>query len=161
MTQPHEFQRACDDTGWPCSIDASGATRVQLATRSGEFIAVPEWPWRSEIAVELADLSTASPISHRAIDALLQELAAAVAGLSAMCTEHQGRFVARISAAIEAPGDAEIDRVLSALATACEMAGREVAALADEQLATAYLDLNRTEPESLIPEEEHACLQPL
>ena len=157
-----DVERLCVENGWAWLAVEGGAPLVDLGTRAGVGQArLAEGPTGLTLDVELAELREYSPVSMRAAERLLETLAHVVPGVGAAIDQRRGVPVAVLAAHAEAPPDSALDRALWALSTACDMAGREVQALGDEGLATAYLALDAPEfgGGSHLSLEEQSCMQ--
>jgi hypothetical protein len=118
------------------------------------------------VVVQLADLSAFAPASRRAAAALLLAVSGAVRSVKGAVRRHGGAaptamIISPVVAPLGEPIDRALDLALSALAAACQMCAREVRALEDERLASAYLDLWNAgeQDDSSSAMEENPCLQ--
>ncbi len=161
----------CAEAGWPAAVRDAGLAVVELDAGHTRYHARLEaaGPGGLRATVDLCDVSGCSPISRSAIDTLLLATSDAVqqvgraglmlngaewAGLTAMC--------------VDAIAPEALDRALSALTVACQMAGREAQALQHEVIALEYLAWRAPAPPDEPAEvddnytmEENTCLQQL
>jgi hypothetical protein len=162
-----DIERACRESGWPCLV-TDGRARIDLATHAGVFTAMLESSAMGDdrVVVQLADLSAFAPASRRAAAALLLAVSGAVRSVKGAVRRHGGAaptamIISPVVAPLGEPIDRALDLALSALAAACQMCAREVRALEDERLASAYLDLWNAgeQDDSSSAMEENPCLQ--
>jgi hypothetical protein len=154
--------------GWPCAVDA-GRVRFHLESRAGSYAATAHRVGVAghRLVVELADLDDYGPSALDAAATLLLVTSGIVRLATAGIETFDGRQVATLSAFVPDPIEGRLDDALMALATGCQLCGRETRALADERLAQRYLALwsthehrhaRITSPQAT---EEEACLQQL
>jgi hypothetical protein len=162
-----DIERACHEYDWPCSVTDGGA-RVDLATRAGVFAATLESSRLGDdrAVVQLADLSAFAPISQQAAVALLLAASGAMRLVKGAIRRPGGAppvavLISPVVAPLGEPIGQTLDLALSALAAACQICAREVRALEDTRLASAYLGVwnpGRRHDSSRVMEED-PCLQ--
>jgi hypothetical protein len=161
-----QVRHLCEEAGWPQRPSDDGGVRLDLETRAGTFTATlcGSRDALPHFFVELTSLSDQSEVSRRATARLLMALSATVRTVKPQ-TIDRGGLVAGVSSALERVDADAINRTASALAVACQLAGREVQALRDERLAGAYLALEierrDVNPDPTHTREEEPCLQQL
>jgi hypothetical protein len=158
-----DVERACAEAGWPCVVVAGTRPRVDIETRAGLFTAVLESsPAGTERAVvELMDLGGQLSVCRDAVAAFLMAVSGSVRSVKSALRDRDGANLAVLVSPVA--GVQSLDRVFSALAVACQLAGREVQALGGERLASEYLALwdRAGEDVSHTTMEECTCLQQL
>jgi hypothetical protein len=137
-----EMQRAAAETGWSCTLTDSGEARVSLPTRDALHHARLEASDDgTRVIVELANLEGYTPHAVRAASALLVAVGAAVPGAILALHERRRVKTAICQSPVARPVERHLPRALLAVTAACELAGRELAALRDPGLAAAYIGL--------------------
>jgi hypothetical protein len=159
-----DVAHACAEAGWRAVAGDDGSRlHVDIPTRSGAFAArLESSPNAGErFVVELTDLAGQPQVCRRATAALLLAVSASVRSVKGGLVERDGATIAVLVSALEGALDRSVDHALSALAVACQLAGREAQALMDERLASEYLALSRGAPQgkSHSSMEVETCLQ--
>jgi hypothetical protein len=160
-----DAERLCTEAGWPCTVRAAEDLGLNIEMPAGIFgVRLESSNARStRLVVELTHLNEQSAGSQRAIAVLLLVLSSAVRSVRGVIVEREGVTIAGIASALESVTAQALDRSLSALSVACQLAGREVRGLHDERLAAEYLSRFDVdwESHSHAMKEEETCLQPL
>jgi hypothetical protein len=160
-----EVETLCTECGWPYKRLMNGDLQIDLETRAGSFRGLLESSCTSgdRLVVQLAELTSPPTASDVAIARLAMALSATVRTVKSALIEREGAPVLAVTSPLHRRRVEALEQAASALAVACQIAGREVRALKDEQLAARYLQLTgvRFELDPPLNEEEHACLSPL
>jgi hypothetical protein len=150
--------RLCLEAGWPAVARASGDVSITLDAGHATYQAhvLPGNGQAFAATVPLLDAMPASPICRSAVARLLLLVSTRVRLVKGVLVPASGTESPGVAAACEPAHSVEaIDRALSALAVACHLAGRELRALHDEELAREYLALFT----ETFTQEESPCLQ--
>jgi hypothetical protein len=156
-----EFERLCGEAGWSGRVMPQGHLSVDLPTRAGIFTAQLDPSGRpcGRLVVMLGDIGARSVASRQSIGRLLLALSAAVRSVAGVLTERDGSLAAALASPLRRDTVEEFDRTASALSAACQIAGREIDTLSDEQVAATYLQLTATRSRSdSRSKEENTCL---
>lgn len=173
-----ELVRLCAEAGWPAVERASGDVVVTIDTSHAAYQARISRNEEGVVRATVAwpEIAPASPIGRAAIAHLLLLLSSRVRLVKGVLLSGDGMAGAGVTAASEPKStDAAIGRALSALSVACQLTGREMVSLTNDDLARAYLALFRplndepaaaaqdpeTEETSMesLEEENRTCLQ--
>jgi hypothetical protein len=158
-----DVERACAETGWRTVAADGSRLHVAVPTRAGAYAAyLDSTPHAGErFVVELTDLAGQPDECRHAAAALLLAVSSSVRSVKGGLVERDGKTLAALISSLEGPIDRSVDDALSALAVACQLAGREAQALLDESLASEYLALSRGvhDRKSRSSREVETCLQ--
>jgi hypothetical protein len=150
--------RLCLDAGWPAVERASGDVSIALDAGHATYQAhvLPGNGHAFGATVPLLDAMPASPICRSAVARMLLLVSTRVRLVKGVLVPVRGAESPGVAIACAPAHSVEaIDRALSALAVACHLAGREIRALHDEELAREYLALFT----ETFTQEESPCLQ--
>jgi hypothetical protein len=152
---PATLVERCTAGGWHGSVAPNGDVRVELASRSAHRLAVLSryaGVIRAAVTLETGPLAKQGPDTQRALAAFLLRATRSLRWVRAFAAGSDGSVEAVGFECLLAPpnDDQPIAMALDALATACELYGREAEALAESAvLAQHYLAMERD-----------ACAQP-
>jgi hypothetical protein len=140
-----DVAQLCREAGWHVASGDGPGLRVEIPTRAGAYRSYLDMPVQraARFVVELTELTGQPDICRRAVTAMLLAVSGAVRSVKGGLFDHGGRTVAALMAPIVSGCEAGVDDSLAALATACQVSGREVVALLDERLASDYLARSR------------------
>ena len=139
-----EVAQLCREALWHVVSDDGPSLRVEIPTRAGVYRSYLDEPVQgaARFVVELTELTGQPDICRRAVTALLLAVSGAVRSVKGGLFDRGGeQVVAALMSPIVSGCESGVDDSLSALATACQVSGREVAALLDERLAADYFAL--------------------
>lgn len=145
--EPSSVQRLCGDSGWPCHDRTDGSVGVDLEVRGEYRQAVAEETNPGDIRVHTefftAQRSALSTGSRLAL-AVLCLSATEIVRMVRAVTEPAGDEVSvRLEVGFQGlePSPGELAHAFSALSVICEICGKEVVVLGNEELAGHYLAL--------------------
>ena len=143
-----ELARLCQETGWPCVEPSTGAIKIDLETPNEFYQASIEQRFcQVHVHVEIAAGESISPLCRQSLALFLLATSAHLRMARPTIVEVNGRCSARLEVVFDRmPLAQELGHALSALSLGCRLAGREAAALQqDEALAQEYLSLWRVD----------------
>jgi hypothetical protein len=159
----------CAEQGWIASAAGPDRSTVALDVPGGPFhatLAIEDSRLRATVALAPAVVTSAH--SRDAIALLLLDATADLRTVKGVVVRQDDADLPGLAIAAERrrPGQAAVDRALTALAVAAATVGREVQALQDASLAREYLSVRawrgreRAGSVHIVPEEEETpCLQ--
>jgi hypothetical protein len=138
-----EVETLCNsELGWPCRRLPGGALRLDFSTTEETYGARLECIAGSDcLVVDLREINGQPEVTSSATARLLMALSATVRLVKPLIVERENQQVAALSAPIGLRTSADVERSVSALAVACQIAGGAVDALRDESVALRYLEL--------------------
>jgi hypothetical protein len=164
-----EVAQFCREAGWHVVSEDGASLRVEIPTRAGVYRSYLDGPvqGRARFVVELTELTDQPDVCRRAVTAMLLAVSGAVRSVKGGLFDRGDCAVAVLMSPIVRGCESGVDDSLSALATACQVSGREVVALLDERLASDYVArsrlstpvLGRLKPAPTYTSEEETCLQ--
>jgi len=143
-----DLARLCQETGWPFVEPSTGPMKIDLETANEFYQATIEQRFcQVHVQVDIAAGESISPPCQKAFSLFLLAVSSHLRVARPTAVEAGGRFVARLEVVFDRlPGVEELCHALSALSIGCRLAGREAAALLeDDALAIEYLSLWRVD----------------
>ena len=141
-----DLARLCLETGWPCVGHSTGSMKIALETPNEFYQAsIEQRSCQIAVHVEIAAGESISPLCRQSLAVFLLASSGHLRMARPTVVVASGCFVARLGVAFDGlPSVPELCHALSALSMGCRLAGREAAALQqDEELAQQYLTLWR------------------
>ncbi len=156
-----EVELSCRELQYSCTRSDSGQLLIDLPTRGTPCVARLVGTSRAieHLVVEFGTSSPTSKVSQLAVARLLMALSASVRLVKAFTFKRDDTSVTALGASLSGRETDAVERAVSALATACVLASREVDALSDEGLARRYLHLTERHITHSRPEQEEPTCQ--
>jgi hypothetical protein len=143
-----DLARLCQETGWPCIEQSTGPIKIDLETPNEFYQARVEQRLNQiYVQVDIAAGESSSLVCQNSLALFLLAVSGQLRMARPTLVETDGRIAARFEIVFNRlPLAQELSHALSALSMGCRLAGREAAALQqDEELAREYLSLWRVD----------------